>query len=979
MPLTRQLVPIVFGQGVDTQTDPKQLDAGKLTVLENAHLERPRVIRKRSGYDRLPTPIVGSSSILTTGRLAATLKDELFLSDGARGYALSRLGCVDKGVCEALSVRTRPVTRNAYQQSTPDCAIHSQGISLFTWEDSSGGSRYSVHDTATGQPIVSNAQLGTNASRPKPFVLGNFIVIVYFEVATGRLCYCGIPVLSPQIPTGPHELALNVHASQAFDAGAVGGRIYVAYLNTNASADKISIVYILPGLTNSVETLVADTIASSVAVFGDAQNRVWIAYAAPGDELRACVHDYSLAAQVLAPTLLTTVAGIRNVGGVVLEDTATVVFDVTAAQAYNAVTRVGTVQVDGTVTGFGVLRRSVGLASKPFVANGLVHVVVAHQSVLQPTYFVLQASGAVVAKIAPSVGGGLTAKTLLPEVVNAGGLYSFAFLQADRLSSVGGTIVTQSGVMQAQLDFAAEQSAVELSDNLHITGGILSMFDGVALVEHGFHLHPEHITATPNGAGGLLEAGQRQYVVVWEWMDNFGCIHRSAPSVPVTVTTAGATSSVELVIPTLRLTAKATPISAVVYRTQANQVVFYRVTSISSPVLNNPAVDTVSFTDIVADTAIGGNEMLYTTGGEVENIAAPAPLTMVNHQGRIILVPAENRLSWWYSKKVIQGTPVEFHDAFVQTMDLRGGDIVAVHPLDEKIIFFKRAAIFAVTGDGPSPNGLANDYSDPNYIPSDCGCIAPRSVVLTPHGLLFQGEKGIHLLDRTLAVSFVGQDVKAFTDGATVTSAELVADKREVRFTLSTGVALCLAYEKGQWHVARGIPAIDACKFQNRFTYLTSSGQVHQEKPGSFVDAGSLVRLKLTTGWLSFGGIQGFQRIYKLFVLGEYRSPHKLQVSVAYDMNPAVVQQIVVDAGELLGQAPAYGEDVYGAGTPFGGEFPLYQFRFDLEQQKCSSIQVTIEEMQNAPFGEGLGLSALSFEVGVRGGPVRARAARTVG
>src|SRR5256885_15532762 len=148
------------------------------------------------------------------------------------------------------------------------------------------------------------------------------------------------------------------------------------------------------------------------------------------------------------------------------------------------------------------------------------------------------------------------------------------------------------------------------------------MYDGISPVEHGFHLFPEPVTVATSTTGGLIPAGTFQYVVVYSWTDNQGQIHRSAPSIPVSQVTTGATSSNTLTIPTLRLTAKQgtrAPVVLEVYRTQSNTGTFYLVSSITAPTLNDPTVDTVSFVDTLADTAIQGNALLYTTGGVVEN------------------------------------------------------------------------------------------------------------------------------------------------------------------------------------------------------------------------------------------------------------------------------------------------------------------------------------------------------------------------
>jgi hypothetical protein len=983
--LEKQVVSVSFGQGVDLLTDEKQVPAGKMLVLENAQLsETLKTIRKRNGFRSIP----GIGATIPEGRALATRGEELFIASGGRGYALSSLGYVDKGLCEALQITTKPVIRSTYEQTAPDCAIHASGISVFAWEDSSGGARYSVHDTATGQPIVSNALLSATGAKPKPIALGNYVAVVYFETATNHVAYVAIPVATPTSPGAPVDIATNADAAGVYDATSIAGRLFVAYLNNGAS-NRISLRSLTPTLTLSAEATIATGDGPAcLTVFGDESSNAWVAYGVVSDlpldlavirqsTVMVAAMSHDLASTPLALAVADTIQGTaRNIAGIASGTTATVYYELGADEAHNAQIRSVNVTLAGVASGAGVLARSVGLASKPWIVNDEVHVLAAHDSPLQPTYFVL-AGASVVGKIAPGDGGGLTVKPILPEVVLSGGTYSLAYLKAHRLDPSGGNILAQTGVMLASLDFAALPLTLEMSENLHVTGGVLWMFDGARVVEHGFHLFPENLAAAASETGGAVDAGQHQYVAVYEWTDNAGLVHRSAPSVPVTVTTTGSTASVALTIPTLRLTAKSSPVSIAVYGTQADQAIFYRLTSLSSPLVNDSTADSVTFTVTQADSVIAGNEQLYTTGGEVENIAPPAPLVLASYRNRAVLVPSENPLSWWFSKKLVPGAPVEFSDSFVQAMDQRGGGITAAASMDEKLILFKRSQLFVVVGDGPSANGLQNDYSDPHQIPSDVGCISPRSLVLTPDGLMFQSEKGIYLLDRSLAVQYVGDDVDAYRSSL-VTAARLLSDTHEVRFTLDNGIALVWNYLARQWSVSPSIDAADATIFQGRFTYLRPSGLVLQETPGTYTDDGSLVRVKAKTAWFSFAGLQGFQRVYRLLLLGEYKGPHKITISIAYDFNPEPAQVVTVDAEDLLG-TPLYGADeAFGSGSPFGGEHPTYCFRLHLARQKCSAVQVMIEESQSPPYGEGLGLSALAFEVGGKKGGWKRSAQRTV-
>ena len=132
----------------------------------------------------------------------------------------------------------------------------------------------------------------------------------------------------------------------------------------------------------------------------------------------------------------------------------------------------------------------------------------------------------------------------------------------------------------------------------------------------------------------------------------------------------------------------------------------------------------------------------------------------------------------------------------------------------------------------------------------------------------------------------------------------------------------------------------------------------------AFGDNGTPIKLKLESGWLSFAGVQGFQRIYRILLLGEFKSAHKLRIRVSYDYVDTYVQEKIIDTSDFINSS------TYGSGATYGsdetyGASNLYQLRLDFARQKCQSIKITIEDVQ-ASHGEGLELSNINFVIGVK-------------
>jgi hypothetical protein len=149
---------------------------------------------------------------------------------------------------------------------------------------------------------------------------------------------------------------------------------------------------------------------------------------------------------------------------------------------------------------------------------------------------------------------------------------------------------------------------------------------------------------------------------------------------------------------------------------------------------------------------------------------------------------------------------------------------------------------------------------------------------------------------------------------------------------------------------------------------LRTNNTLFQQNSSKFADNTTPIKMLIETGWLTLGSLQGFQRVYKALVLGDWFSEHKLQIKAAYNFNEAFTQQALIDPTPSVLSPSVYGKDnPYGTGTPYGGDGAVYQARFDFQVQKCESVKLQISDVQTTP-GEGLSLSAITLEVGGKSG-----------
>lgn len=1036
MPLQKDTLNISFAKGLETKTDEWQTPVDNFQELENQVFNKVGRLTKRDGFQRLPALPSDSSTHLTT------FNDNLTaVGDSIYAYNDNSGSWVSKGSIQPMELETIPLIRNNLNQIQCDAAVSDSGLvcSVYSQKnDSTTTYYYAIADVRTGQNIIAPTAIpvssGTVTGSPRVFVLGNFFIVAFTNVITAvsHLQYIAISLTNPSSVTANADIASSYIATTtlSWDAYTVENKLFFAY-NTTSGGQAVKITYLTAASAASGGAPVAAVTystykATHMTVTADTTNssspKIWVNFYRADTQLGFVVVVDQNLNEVLAPTATITVDTVNNIASAAQNGVCYLFSEVSNFYSYDAnipsnyVNKYSITQA-GVVSSPVVSARGIGLASKAFIVNEVVFYLSEYLSQYQPTYFLINGSTSdednpvTVSKFAYQNGTtvDISSSTLgylplgLPAVsVLDDNVCYVPYLFKDLISAVNkgtdlatGTqtagVYSQTGINLATLTIGTQNiDSAEIGNDLLITGGFLWMYDGYLPVEQNFFLYPDSVEATWSATGGSIVAkpdgstntDAYYYQVTYEWTDNQGNAYRSAPSIPIAVTTSGSGSSgsIDLDIPTLRLTYKIdSPVKIVIYRWSVGQQTYYQVTSLTAPLLNDTTADSVSYTDTLADATIIGNNILYTTGGVLENVSGPASNIFTLFDNRFWMVDAEDRNLLWYSKQVIEATPVEMSNLLTYfvapTQGAQGstGPITAIAPMDDKLVVFKSNSIYYINGTGPDNTGANSQYSQPIFVASTVGCDDQKSIKLEPGGLQFQSEKGIWKLGRDLSTSYIGAPVEAF-NSSIVQSAVSVPETNQLRFTLNTGEQLMYDYYVGQWGTFVGAPAISSCIFNGTHTLLSDNGMVYQEMPGSYLDGSSPVLLKLKTSWINLAGLQGYQRAYFFYLLGKYLTPHKLLVSVAYDYNPSPIQSSLISptnySGVYGGPNPNPGDgtdsaDPYGQGNPYGGETNVEQWRVFLKKQRCESIQITVEEVYDPSFGvaagAGLTLSGINL------------------
>lgn len=989
-------------------------------------------------------------------------------------YSQSTGTWINKGAFVSTSVTQTPIIRNNYEQSSQDGYAASSGLEVFAWEDTQdgGGVRYLVRDHGT--LLVPSTLISTTAIKPKVVLCGYTFCIIFIDSGTWRVAMALLPISTPQVPIVPFyvsdpagSFALD-ETKPNYDAAAWGtGSSAQLYIALAAPASIVLAGYVATNLTSPLATTEI-TGGGSIAradvlnVFQDPNNTgPIVAWVNPLSQLRC--NSYTTAATGFTNTsshlLIATFDIISLTGtGITAQDGThagfVLFFGIDSLAGFSLNQAV--VDASYTVSAIAFNSGSVAPSGKAFCYAGLAYCPVAHSSNAQNTYWVIDQNSHVVSKHLYQLGGGVPARTdghgsaMLPETTQINETtWRLPLLQQDWLTSLpntayvppgpnnpnnnppapdfdpatGPTIVyTQTGIVTNDLDFQDQLNSylnTTLASSLHLSGGYISQYDGVSVAEHGFFLYPEvaqsAITYSTSGGGsiGLANGLPNVYWVcfTYEWTDNQGCTHVSAPSVPVSFTTDVVTGpatpdgSITCVIPTLRLTNKAgTPVIIKEYRTTANGSVFFfaglHVTPAASgatnlPILNDKTVATVTVVDKMSDQELLGNQQLYTTGNVLENIEPNATAAMTVWNNRIWALDSTNPLTLWYTKAAVPGTPTQFSEFLTYNVDPRGGNVTALQAFDTLLVIFKLDSIYYISGDGADAAGNSSTLSTPILVTTDCGANNQRSIVVVPGGLIFQSPtKGFHLLPTGAAgVTYIGAPVEAYNDW-TCASAQLIPDTNQVRFTMqppnteSIPVALVYDYYAGQWSVFTPINAVDSCLWREQFTYVQPNGLVLQETPGKYSDNGQWISLLVQTAWLQFAQAQGWQRIRQFLALFTYESPCQLTVQCAYNFNESALQtnNWLPPSPGVWGGDSAWGgnpqvptDSTVWGGTP--GTSTNLRVLIGSQMQKSEAISVTLSD---APVpgggdpGEGLALSGLTLRISRKNGSFRAGVTSTV-
>lgn len=1015
--------------GVQTGHDSRALPAPGLALCQNVEFDEDGGLQTRRPFGTYPLDIVGGGTISDSDLRKVTADgDELLLwtrdslyswSEGASAWTLRQ-------AYEAPAVTERTVFTRSDDQVFCERAELS-GVAVYVWAELGAATRCFVaaEDVETGSVLMGPTQIGNGGQLPtRPHVVAQTtrFLVTFFEdsantiemfqidpaaVASSTASGIAATTTVGTLADGPHDVVV-----------AANGDAYVAHTQLAGAG------YLIARVTSAF--------ALTTRSIGRAASRVAVAVAPGTTEINIIRHDAAgatIRSDRLHPTTLADTTVNVSLGAplnTTVNQIACAYRDVTTGGAFRCyafwscgetagggtsastfVCESNYVDTAGAVGTKIILARRLGVASRAFAYDGRVHIWLSFageseasgmgrpltlRAALQNAYYLFRDNAtdhnaSQIAKAVTDRAGGFNGFSGHCGTVQA--LSSTTFVWAGiarRIIQLGENQTSYSGrgprIVTLELDSDEARRTAKLGRTLYVAGGQILQYDGVGLVEVGFHILPWAFQTVT--IAGALPAGTYNHKMSTRW-SNARQERDQSSTICAAATLIAASQRIQFAGPpplsvTMKKNERAAP-ELPIWRTKVNPVPdapFQLVTSVNPASLTNPnrympndptLAIFPTFEDNMLDAALELQESYPENAGVLPRLTPTPAGIIIATQDRLILGRvAEDPLRVDYS--LLRGVDevAAFNGRLQFYLPPDGGPITALMFHAETLFAWKESAIFAIAGDGFDNVGQGNNYGPSRLISSDLGAISQECVALTPAGPLFKSRKGWYLL-RGWTPVYVGRPVAAF-DSDVVTAITVVESQHQVRI-LSAQRMLVWDYETesgvrdevgswSDWTIEGGRSSV-MWKGEHIIIAESTPGSdmaVMKQTDFGDPDVAETFAMDIETAWIRLSDLLlGQQTIWHLMPLGEHRSAHRLRVRLKRNYNDST-----------------YFDDVLWTSSPASVGGPLMvRHGPSILQNTALKIRLTTQDAvtSDPPAGEALKLTGIGFEYGVETGLFR--------
>lgn len=516
---------------------------------------------------------------------------------------------------------------------------------------------------------------------------------------------------------------------------------------------------------------------------------------------------------------------------------------------------------------------------------------------------------------------------------------------------------------------ARDIPSIEASKKTLFGGGALFCYDGASVYENNFFEAPRvrNLTAVDRLPG--LGNGTFTYAFVFSSIDEAGDIHESATFTADTLPSisgkavCGQIYITDCTRRSLTTSGPARP-QLDIYRNESNGSIFYLIQSISF----GEDEDYVTFVDNFSNV-IDKEKVLYTTGGIPDNFPTGSVSDLVRYKGRIIAASVSGNNIALCSQPMRQGESVRFPLIFPFRVEIQDETerITGIEKMPDFLAVFTKDNAYAVFGDGPNAAGVGG-FTQPKNIGPGQGMVDGAPHLSTSLGLLYCSQRGIYMVMPNTQIQYIGAQIE---DDYTAAPLSMVLDDdvNEVRVLFSNSKVLIyntffrLWY---RWDISNdgtsSTKLVDQRIINGSYYVLQGDGTVLGEAKLSYQDEYYTTStqtanydMEIEVHSLSANGLQGAQRVYRAQLLGDYKSPHTLTMTVFNDY--------VSSATETHTSSISSDSDPY-----------LFRAHLTNQKNRAISMKVAITDAS----GAAVILNGLAFEIGKRPDTFKLPAAQTI-
>ena len=922
-------VPVAFTQGLSQKSDDKQI-TNQWLKLENVVMEKSGKFQKRRGLTSTQT-LSGATTIAQT-------KTDHILLPKSTDVDLRALPFIDYG-------RGTPTNRYAYVGGSIDntgaraCCSGTQyynysKVTLY-WASYAADNSVSfssvVKDTNGYQlavsPTAKTAVVGVADTTPTAFTNNGPCAIV--GIGTTSASSSRILLVSSgnaiEITTGIDYSALSAHG--------YGNYVFVIYSNTNTGNIDVKRFNLTTGAVDK-SIVITPTTGTATAISTDGVN------------VNICVGtslyraNFDLTGNTLLYSALTG-GGSRQVHSVSRSGLMVLRYVYSSVFYYTEVH-----DSSGLIYSFS---NTSPAGSQPFTVNGKTYLIVTTTKVTYPAPW---PGGFMIKRIDKK------ATTLSPYGIDAGFLYGYA-TDFSGVNQPYGNLVsvpTAKSMMLTRWTYSNATSAVRIGNdvlygtsNVRLYTGAQSptILSGNYSAPAGLWWSPIIESVTQNASlGSTLAVGDYKFLVVAETVSPGGNIVRSAASPIYSYTNSTANHYLDVTVQGSTVELDIAPSTTLaIFMLAPGASVWYMVK------------DKIPLPDYTILVTVGAppidTRALYTSGDVLEDLPSPAIVGDISLcKNRLWCFSAEAE-EVRFSDEIYPGEIPLFSEAFALPLPQSVGIGQTVAELDGKILVFQEYAVSATFGDGPEANG-SSPYPALQIIARDIGAIVPKSVITTNDGVFFLSNKGLWLINRSLTVQFIGTGID--DDASAIVCGAKLTDREQVWFFSTNAAFIWDAYHKIWTKAPLGITGITDAKVINNVLHIVANGTDYTLTGTS--DAGGAIACKLTSGWMSFAGLQAYERIRRVAFLADTAVTATLTVTLRYDFSTTDAETFTVNTATVTT-----------SGT-------TAQWLIRPKRQKCESMQI---EISYSGSDAGVAFNSFALEVGNKGTINKMRNANKIG